>query len=186
MAADDKRKSKSGGGKLSRSETVTVRLDPKLRYLAELAARKQRRTLSSFVEWAIEDALGRVNLYEGDDYSGDHSRSVGEEAAQLWDVDEADRFAKLAFHYPDLLTHEEQVLWKLIRENGALWLGDWGKKPDYIFKWQIKEDYFQFDKLREHWDIFNKAARGECQKSDLPSWVKAPPETEKIARAYGL
>ena len=27
---------KSGGGKLTRSETVTVRLDPKLRYLAEL------------------------------------------------------------------------------------------------------------------------------------------------------
>ena len=35
---------KSGGGKLSRSETVTVRLDPKLRYLAELAARIHRRT----------------------------------------------------------------------------------------------------------------------------------------------
>ena len=38
---------KAGGGKLSRSETVTVRLDPKLRYLAELAARIHRRTLSS-------------------------------------------------------------------------------------------------------------------------------------------
>ena len=44
---------KGGGGKLSRSETVTVRLDPKLRYLAELAARLHRRTLSSYVEWAI-------------------------------------------------------------------------------------------------------------------------------------
>jgi hypothetical protein len=45
---------KGGGGKLSRSETVTVRLDPKLRYLAELAARLHRRTLSSYIEWAIK------------------------------------------------------------------------------------------------------------------------------------
>ena len=41
-------KRKGGGGKLARSETVTVRLDPKLRYLAELAARIQRRSVSSF------------------------------------------------------------------------------------------------------------------------------------------
>ena len=41
-----------GGSKLNRTETVTIRLDPKLRYLTELAARKQRRTVSSFIEWA--------------------------------------------------------------------------------------------------------------------------------------
>ena len=44
------RTAKGGGAKLSRSETVTVRLDPKLRYLAELGARSQRRTVSSFIE----------------------------------------------------------------------------------------------------------------------------------------
>jgi hypothetical protein len=46
-----------------------VRLDPKLRYLAELAARKQRRTVSSFIEWTIEEALKNIYLhdYEGDD-----------------------------------------------------------------------------------------------------------------------
>jgi len=53
-----------GGGKLNRSETVTIRLDPKLRYLTELAARQQRRTLSSFIEWAIDSALKDVVLRE--------------------------------------------------------------------------------------------------------------------------
>ena len=48
---------KGGGGKLARSETVTVRLDPKLRYLAELAARLHRCTLSSYIEWAINASL---------------------------------------------------------------------------------------------------------------------------------
>ena len=54
---------KGGGGKLSRSETVTVRLDPRLRYLAELAARLHRRTLSSYVEWEIGRASCRERVY---------------------------------------------------------------------------------------------------------------------------
>ena len=88
---------RGGGGKLSRSETVTVRLDPKLRYPAELAARKQRRTLSSFIEWAIEENLKQIYLEERLD-----ALSIASESADLWD--EADRFAKLAFRYPQMLT----------------------------------------------------------------------------------
>ena len=51
----DTKKRKGGGSKLSRSEIIQVRLDPKLRFTAELAARKHRRTLSSFVEWAVSE-----------------------------------------------------------------------------------------------------------------------------------
>jgi len=104
-----------GGGKLSRSETVTVRLDPKLRYLATLAARKQRRTLSSFIEWAVEEALKRVQIVEAPD-----PKTVIDEGENLWDVDEPDRFVKLAQHFPELLTFEEQSLWKSIREDPDL------------------------------------------------------------------
>ena len=107
---------KGGGGKLSRSETVTVRLDPKLRYLAELAARLHRRTLSSYVEWAIEASLGSSLLT-----SDPHEKSIKGDSEYLWDVDDADRFAKLALRYPQLLTHEEQVRWKFIREAYPLW-----------------------------------------------------------------
>jgi len=114
MAELEKRKL-GGGGKLTRSETVTVRLDPKLRYLADLAARKQRRTLSSYIEWAIEDSLNRMNLYSNSDMS------LAEESAELWDVDEADRFAKLALRHPDLLTHEEQVRKRLNLERTLRW-----------------------------------------------------------------
>ncbi|MCH6574996.1 MAG: hypothetical protein IH795_07300, partial [Bacteroidetes bacterium] len=130
MAADKKRK--SGGGKLSRSETVTVRLDPKLRYLAELAARKQRRTVSSFIEWAIEDALKRVSISE--DQNND--LTIYDEALTLWDVDDADRFAKLALNFPELLTHDEQVLWKLVCENGYLWKG---RDDEGEWVWSISE-----------------------------------------------
>jgi predicted HicB family RNase H-like nuclease len=49
---------------MPRSITVGVRLDPKVRYLAELAARKQRRSLSSFIEWVVQESFGRIFLRE--------------------------------------------------------------------------------------------------------------------------
>ena len=113
---------KGGGGKLSRDQTVTVRLDLKLRYLAELAARKQRRTLSSYIEWAIEDSLKSVLLYTHSGHPGDPdvTVSVADEAARLWDVDDAERFVRLAIHYPDLLSHQEQEVWKLVQDSHLL------------------------------------------------------------------
>ena len=155
---------KLGRGK--RSETVTVRLDPKLRYLAELAAAKHRRTLSSFIEWAIEDSLHRVKLREGTGYNNDEGTTISDEAESLWDVDDADRFAKLAFKYPDLLTHEEQKRWKLIRENGLLWRGDYA--ANHKWKWRVREDGLILERLREYWDLFCAVARGEKSASVLP------------------
>jgi hypothetical protein len=155
------------GGKL-RSETVTVRLDPKLRYLAELAARKQRRTLSSFIEWAIEHALLFVPVAEGPNWS----TNIGEIDEKLWDVEDADRFAKLALQYPDLLTHHEQIVWKLIRENGFLWKGRYQGE----WTWIVREESLLFDRLRENWATFNEVARGDAPKSKLPTWVKVAPK----------
>src|SRR5262249_42089045 len=120
---DKKRKREareSGGGKLQRSETVTVRLDPRLRYLAEIAARRQRRTLSSFIEWVIAEQVGLVKLNDS---------TIAEEAGGLWDVDEAERFVRLAFHHPDLLVHSEQILWSYIKNAHALWL-NWRVRVD--------------------------------------------------------
>ena len=105
-----KRDRAEGAGK--KSEVVTVRLDPKLKYLAELAARKHRRPLSSYIEWAVEQSLSRVWLEEQPNGEG-VSVADAERAQHLWDLDEPDRVVRLAINYPDLLTHEEQLVWKL-------------------------------------------------------------------------
>ena len=173
-------KTKSGGGKLTRSETVTVRLDQKLRYLAELAARKHRRTLSSFIEWAVEESLSHVNVVEEDgDSSSNYRRAVSIWGAAdcLWDVDDADRFAKLALQFPELMTHDEQVLWKLVRENGFLWRGSYDKKGEWT--WQIGEQSFCFDRLRLNFDTFKAVAEGKATRDTLPKWSKnKPPESK--------
>ena len=169
-------KSAGAGGKLTRSETVTVRLDPKLRYLAELAALKHRRTLSSFIEWAIEDTLHRVKLREADGYDDDSGRTVADDAELLWDVDDADRFARLALRYPELLTHEEQKRWKLIRENGLLWRGRHNSNGDW--EWTISDKSLLLPRLREYWNRFCDVARGAAEVSVLPTWQdKKPSDT---------
>jgi|SRR5437016_3527675 len=159
---------KGRGSKLARSETVTVRLDPQLRYLAELGARKQRRSVSSFVEWAIQDALERIRL------SGD--TSIAQAARSLWDVDDADRFVKLAFRYPDLLTHTEQMLWKAIREYGFLWRGNWetdGEEQRWV--WQVNERSLVSDRLRNLWQVLRKIVSGQADRSTLPEWEETRP-----------
>jgi hypothetical protein len=166
-------KRKAGGGKLARSETVTVRLDPKLRYLAELAALKQRRTVSSFIEWAIEDTLSRECIQESA-YTNGRGTTFHDVASKLWDVDDADRFAKLALNYPDLLSHEEQKRWKLIRENGFLWQG-WHDKSSGKWSWTVQETSLIFERLRDDWAIFIAVAQGEAERSSLPTWEKAAP-----------
>ena len=157
---------KGGGGKLSRSETVTVRLDPKLRYLAELAARLHRRTLSSYIEWSIKETLDSEALRN----SGGIRHTIGTEAEFLWDVDDADRFAKLALRYPHLLTHEEQVRWKIIRECPGLWRGRYLGKPEQ-WTWSVEEGSLHFSRLRKHWVAICDVASGVASVDTLPNWL---------------
>lgn len=149
-----------GGGTLVRSETVTVQLDRKLRYLANLAARRQRRTLSSFIEWAVEDALRRVPLYEGSGGASDQSRTVEQEARRLWDVDATDKLVRLAILYPDLLTYGEQQAWKALNDSrlldpakrlGANAVVDWD--------WAILEEVV-IPALRARWASLVMAMKG--------------------------
>ena len=77
---------------------VTVRVDSKLLYLAELAARKHRRKRAGYIVWAIHQALIRDDEYN--------------DLEALWHPDEAARLEKLATFRPDLLTYDEQVRWK--------------------------------------------------------------------------
>lgn len=111
-----KRKPKPTG---SRTEVFAMRLDPKLKYLAEVAARKQRRSLANFIEWSLEQALGAVKLVEGDDFNGQYNRTVLDEASKLWDLEPSDRLIKLAENYPELLSYEEQLIWKAIFDVSA-------------------------------------------------------------------
>ena len=94
-----KKKRPAGGAKLSRSKVVSHRLDPRLHFGAEIAAAKCRRTLSSFTEWAIEEALKQVNVGN----KGETAYKIMEDA---WDIEEGYRFYEYARKCSKLLTTE--------------------------------------------------------------------------------
>ncbi len=87
-------------------ESITIRLTARTRFGLELLMRKQHRTLTSVVEWALQHAINmpKQGLIE--------TNSDGVETnllQKLWDIDEKTRIRKIAQYYPELLTFEEEV-----------------------------------------------------------------------------
>ncbi len=148
---------KSKVGTTAKSDVITVRLSPKLKYGLELLARKQHRPLSSVVTWAIEQAINNPEngLYK--------NTSKGLKVAEpmqmlevLWDVHPADRLVKLATHWPELMTYEEECMVESIIDNE--W--GWPKKGNKSTK-----------ELRNIWsDLFFHSDTGEWMETQEPDW----------------
>ncbi|CCQ90391.1 hypothetical protein NITGR_280107 [Nitrospina gracilis 3/211] len=163
MASKKKSKSKKGGGgKLTRSEIVQVRLDPKLKFAAELAARKQRRTLSSFIEWVVDQAIKKEPL----SIDPQNHLTIFEAAESVWDLNDAIRFVLLARKLPSLLTYEEELIWKLICETQVYW-----RYSEYMEDGIRIEDgdlaYMNLDVLKEEFDSFKKVISGDIDENQL-------------------
>lgn len=94
---------KQKGGKLNRSEVVPVRFDPKLKWAAELLAAKERRTLSSLVEWVMEKAVKEMVVTSDDG----KPVTAWQVADKSWVEEPISRIMKLSISYPDLLTNTE-------------------------------------------------------------------------------
>jgi hypothetical protein len=95
------------GSKLNRTEISNVRLDPILKWATELAAARERRTFSSFVEWCVEQGVRRV-MVARDPNGGEVS--AWDVADECWRASPAQRMGKLASRYPDALTLKERKL----------------------------------------------------------------------------
>ncbi len=172
-------KRKGAGGNLTRSEVVTVRLDPKLKFAAELAARKQRRTISSFIEWAIEKAVSeeviKMVYNEGELSALDAMKKV-------WDVDDADRFVKFAAEFQELLNFEEEQLWKLIRNTPYFFKRVERKhEPNVHLSWSPSSTNIWLQRVRDYWALLNEIVSGEQGSDKLPKIpdneiIDSPPE----------
>jgi hypothetical protein len=115
--------------KLGKSEMISVRLDPVLRYATQLAAAAERHTIAGFVEWATRLAVQRIGVVQRGSWV--NALQVAEE---VWSEDEVERFFFLARGYPELLTFTEKQLWERVRRDGQ----------------------FELDWLREHWEMLKR------------------------------
>lgn len=139
-----KRKPKTG---TLRTEVFAMRLDPKLKYLAEIAARKQRRSLANFIEWAIEQSLDSVNISR----LGNKVSNVADEAEKLWALDEPERLVKLASSYPDLLTYDEQLIYRVLKEYSAPNKVKHKNTSDFFVSKGYFNDALELDLIRKCW-----------------------------------
>lgn len=156
---------KGSGSKLGRTETVSIRLDPRLNYLCELAARSQRRTKSSFIEATLAEHIQTqvINKWRGSDF--DNPNTFGERADVLWHVRESQRLVSLGIIAPELMSYEEQHIWALIEENGYFWRGQW--RGD-TWKFDVDLDGIIRERVDEYWDSLVAVARGEKAPDTLP------------------
>ena len=104
-----------------------------------------RSTISSIVHVALEQELKK---------EGSLLYSTCKDAQYLpdllWDPLEPHRVVKLATHRPDLLNHQEQIIWEVIKANPNYWEGTGIKatKPDY---WTIRKDWEWVKAKAERW-----------------------------------
>lgn len=123
--------------KASTSITLSLRLDPRSKYLIDLLARHQKRTITGVIEWAVERA-GAEAIFDND-----RGTSFLDVIDLLWSTDESVRLANLAIARPDLLTYDELRIWETIKASPALWntsgqlsystlQKEWGNLLEYV------------------------------------------------------
>lgn len=105
-----------------RKEATSVRLEPKVKYLVEIAARIQRRSVTNYIEWALEESLRNITLEDNMSDNFGNKVTLDYLKDYLWDINESKRFMILTLNYPVLLTFEEQKLWEIISNHPYLYL----------------------------------------------------------------
>lgn len=168
---------KGAGSKLGRTETVSIRLDPRLNYLSELAARSQRRTKSSFIESMLAEQIQILVINKWREVSYGEPVTFGSAADTLWHVRDSQRLVSLGLIAPELMTFEEQHVWALIEETGYFWRGRWEKDN---WKYSVSLETIIRERVDEYWDEILAIAAGEKEPNNLPevSQKSAKPEPD--------
>ena len=98
------------GGKLNKSEALQVRFDPILRWAVDILAGRERRSLSSTVEWATERAVKEMPVVE----KNGKPVCVWQIADKCWHPDSLWRLVTFAQDYSELMTFDERNRYQAI------------------------------------------------------------------------
>lgn len=151
-----------------KSKFVTVAFDPKRRYALEIAARKNLRTISNVIGVAV-DAMLENEVF---DPFGQKVK-LAKLLSDIWSPDPAECFVRTAWMLPNLLTYEEEILWKLIRASDDFWLMG-GMKDGGVLTEPLTASRFNFEALGEQWDGL-KAQAEQLAEKDQKEFVNGFP-----------
>jgi len=175
----------AGRKKAPRSENLSIRLDPKTKFILDFVSRIRGQTITTVVERAILETAGRVTVSSAmTNVNRDEDNRTWE---QFWDYSEGTRFLKLAIE-PDIpKTFEEDEILAFMEEHAQFFsVRENLKHPTRAMVdalWPKIDDYVQL--WREHrtsdaW-IAGKAMAKALSAAGIkpPDW---PPEDEKKTR----
>lgn len=95
--------------------SVSFRLEPRVKFAAEILARSQHRSLAGTVEWAISKALASQDVT-----TGFGTGTLQQLVDRVWSPDDLERVIYLGAHADHLLNHEESCVWVVVKSSPAL------------------------------------------------------------------
>jgi len=155
-------------GKQNKLAPVSFRLDPKVKFAAEIMARHQRRSLASTVEWALLRSMeGTVQVGAGQGAG----LTLNELVNTSWNEDDFIRAVNVAFLVPHLATHEEACIRTVILSSPTLFIR---KRVESV----TERDRVNFDTLLLMRDLVKQraehlAAYGELIPITDAEWEQA-------------
>lgn len=134
-----------------RSDLVAIRITPKMRFGLELLAKQYDRTLTDTVILAINNFFGteKAGLFLEPQVGYDRPVNVLD---IVWSPQEHERFALVAIYYPELLSDNEDYLWRVIKRSDKYWKGRENRQ-------RPTPDDFNFEALLEDWKELKKQAK---------------------------
>lgn len=161
----------------SKSETLTIRLDPKTRFMLDFVARLRGQSITTVVERAISDAANRATIE--DEFSREPLTW-----RDYWSVFEGERALKIAKE-PELHpTFEEERRLAFCREFWPFFFS--GNRNGDIRTGYVEVLWPRIDEfveLYENTKTTNYFAAGEAMKAALLTANVAPPDWPSKAKA---
>jgi len=146
----------------SKTEVITLRLNAKVKFGLELAARLENRSVAQTVEMSIANLLYGKN--------GGQPRYKDEAISflidRLWSPHRGQRLLKMVLYAPDLLSPDEELIWNKLARAGHLdpYFDDAAesrRRPTYGAQQQGEVE----DVIASFWDEDDRAAKADTRKT---------------------
>lgn len=167
--------------KPGKSESLTIRLDPKTRFMLEFVARLRGQTITTVVERAISAAADAAKVPQYNQYGNADSENTWRD---YWDVLEGITVLNIARDSELHPTYEEERYLAFAKKHAAFFFAipdkEQGYKPHYIeILWPRIDEFVALDDSTRGTDYF--AAGKAMAEAIRAAGVKAPewPPVEK-------
>ena len=165
--ADEKRRA-------AKTKSLSLRLDPKTKFILELVARIKGQNITTVVERAIKETADQVRL--GPEWDERGNIIEGPNWQDFWDPNEGVRTLKLLsdVHYPTTFDEDEVQVF-IIAHESFFYTDQRSKHPRRAYVeilWPSIGRYLEIWREKKSEDYW---AAGEAMKADLSAARVAPP-----------